>query len=190
MYDLTHLPWTKWLPFHRPHFQLHFLEWKVLYFDSNFTGVCSKGSNWKLEQLECLRSEIPPAPPWLSILLIHIRSHIITSQSQSWDTLRCPMIIHTSDSYQIPYHNKSKSKLQIKKICQKFWKILEFCNNLYTRLWSCLTRCANMKWIQLVLWKIQSGHDFVHRRTDRQTDRRTDDVKPVYPLSTSLKRRV
>ena len=59
----------------------------------------------------------------------------------------------------------------------------KFCNNRYTRhtLWSCLIRCANMKWIWLVLWKIQSGHDFVHRRTDRGTDRRTDDVKPVYP---------
>ena len=33
----------------------------------------------------------------------------------------------------------------------------------------------------LVLWKLQSGHDSVHRRTDRQTDRQTDDVKPVYP---------
>ena len=38
-------------------------------------------------------------------------------------------------------------------------------------------RCANMKWIQQVLLKIQSGHDSVHRRTDVQTDK----VKPVYP---------
>ena len=29
----TPLPWTKWLPFLRQHFQMHFLEWKVLYFD-------------------------------------------------------------------------------------------------------------------------------------------------------------
>ena len=34
-----------------------------------------------------------------------------------------------------------------------------------------------MKWIQLLLWKIQSRHDFVHRQMDRQTD----DVKSVYP---------
>ena len=27
-----------------------------------------------------------------------------------------------------------------------------------------------MKWIRQVLWKIQSGHDFVHRQMDRQTD--------------------
>ena len=38
---LTHLPWTKWLPFHRQYFQMHFREWNVLYFDWNFTEVCS-----------------------------------------------------------------------------------------------------------------------------------------------------
>ena len=37
-----------------------------------------------LEQLEHLRSEIPPAPPWLPKLLIHIRYHITTRQSQSY----------------------------------------------------------------------------------------------------------
>ena len=55
------------------------------------------------------------------------------------------------------------------------YQILEFCINLYMQhtFWSCLIRCANMKWIQLVLWKIQSGHDFVHRQTDGWTDGRT-----------------
>ena len=38
-------PWTKWPPFHRQHFQMHFHEWKFLYFDSNFTEVCSQGVN-------------------------------------------------------------------------------------------------------------------------------------------------
>ena len=51
--------------------------------------------------------------------------------------------------------------------------------------WSCLIRCANMKWIPWVLLKIQSGHDSVHRRTDGQmdgrTDGQTDKVIPVYP---------
>ena len=37
----------------------------------------------KLEQLECLRSEIPPDAPWLPILEIHISSHVKTRQSQS-----------------------------------------------------------------------------------------------------------
>ena len=92
-----------------------------------------------------------------------------------WEYPSRPMITHTitMDSYQIPCHNKTNSKLQIPKICQTF----KFCNNLYTQhtFWSCLIRCANMKWIRLVsLWKIQSGHDFVHRRTGgRQADGRT-----------------
>ena len=67
-------------------------------------------------------------------------------------------------------------------------QIFEFWNGYYTRhtFWSCLIRCANMKWIRWVLLKIQSGHNSVHRRTDGQTDK----VIPVYPLSTSLKRGV
>ena len=51
-----------------------------------------------------------------------------------------------------------------------FWKNL----NAWHTFWSCLIRCLNMKWIWQVLWKIQRGHDSVHRRTDRQMDRRTD----------------
>ena len=45
---LTHLtsPWTKWLPFRRWYFQVHFCEWKILYFDDNFTEVCSYESDW------------------------------------------------------------------------------------------------------------------------------------------------
>ena len=31
----------------RRHFQMHFLEWKLLYFKLNFTEVCSQGSNWQ-----------------------------------------------------------------------------------------------------------------------------------------------
>ena len=63
------------------------------------------------------------------------------------------------------------------------FQIFEFWNGHYTRhtFWSCLIRCANMKWIRWVLLKIQSGHDSVHRRTDGRTDRRTDKVIPVYP---------
>ena len=59
------------------------------------------------------------------------------------------MITQTLDSYQIPCHKKT------------------ICNNLYTRhiFWSCLTRCANMKWIQRVLWKIQNRHGFVNQWT-------------------------
>ena len=34
-------PWTEWPPFRRWYFQMLFCEWKVLYFDRNFPGVCS-----------------------------------------------------------------------------------------------------------------------------------------------------
>ena len=37
----------------------------------------------ELEQLVRLRSEIPPAAPWLIILVIHIRSKVKTRQSRS-----------------------------------------------------------------------------------------------------------
>ena len=42
-----------------------------------------------------------------------------------------------------------------------------------------------MKWIRLVLWTTQSGHDSVHRRTYRQGE---TSVPPPPPPSTSLKR--
>ena len=85
-------------------------------------------------------------------------------------------------SHDYPYHwviLDPKSKEDKVKVTN-----LQFWNNHYMRhtFWSCLIRCANMKWIQWVM--SMSGHDSVHRRTDGQTDK----VKPVYPLSTSLKR--
>ena len=36
---------SKWPPFSRRHFQMHFLEWKCMNFDWDFTEVCSQGSN-------------------------------------------------------------------------------------------------------------------------------------------------
>ena len=35
----------KWLTFSRQHFEMHFLEWKCMNFDKDFTEVCSWGSN-------------------------------------------------------------------------------------------------------------------------------------------------
>ena len=85
-----------------------------------------------------------------------------------------------------PKSKEDKVKVTNLKKSPKF-QIFEFWNGHYTRhtFWSCLIRCANMKWIWLVFLKIQSGHDSVHRRTDGRTDRRTDGqtdkVIPVYP---------
>ena len=121
-----------------------------------------------------------------------------TRTSAFWGYPRRLMITHTIESYWIPSQKKTKSKLQILKNRQNF-KIFEFWNGHFTRhtFWSCLIRCANMKWIRWVLLKIQSGHDSVHRRTDGQTDGRTDgqtDRRTRWyqytSLSTSLKRGV
>ena len=41
-YGLLHIEAeTKWLPFTRLQFQMHFLEWKCINFDYDFTEVCS-----------------------------------------------------------------------------------------------------------------------------------------------------
>ena len=37
--------WNKWPPFHRWHFQRHFLEWKLMNFNKYFTEICSYWSN-------------------------------------------------------------------------------------------------------------------------------------------------
>ena len=80
-----------------------------------------------------------------------------------------PQDYHTIESYWISSQKKTKSKLQIYKIRQNF-KFLKFWNGYYMQhtFWSCLIRCASMKWIRWVLLKIQSGHDSVHRWTDGQ----------------------
>ena len=46
----------------------------------------------ELEQLERLHSEILPAAPWLSILVIHIRSQVKSRQSQSYYLKKLPKI--------------------------------------------------------------------------------------------------
>ena len=76
-----------------------------------------------------------------------------------------------------PKSEEDKVKVTNLKNSPKFW------NKHYTRhtFWSCLIRCANMKWIRWVLLKIQSGHDSVHRRTDGQGE------TSIPPHSTSLK---
>ena len=82
-----------------------------------------------------------------------------------------------------PKSKDDKVKVTNFKNLPKF-QIFQFGNWHYTRhtFWSCLIRCANVKWIRWVLLKIQSGHDSsIDGQTDRRTDRRTDKVIPVYP---------
>ena len=122
--------------------------WSILFLPQCFFPVITSqniGNHGQrleeLEQLERLRSEDTPAASWLPILLTH------TDPKSKEDNVKVTNL-------------KNLTKLQI----------FEFWNKLYTlhTFWSCLIRCTNMKWIRRVLVQIQSGHDSVHRRTDRQ----------------------
>ena len=42
---------TKWPPFSRRYFQMHFLEWKYMISDFYITEVCSWGSNWQYSSI-------------------------------------------------------------------------------------------------------------------------------------------
>ena len=90
-----------------------------------------------------MHSEIPPAAPWLPILVIHIRSQVKRRQSQSYKFKKLPKIQN-----------------------------LKFGNKLYKQhiFWSCLIRCINMKWIQPEPQALQSGHRMRDKWTDGQTD--------------------
>ena len=105
----------------------------------------------QLGQLECLRSE---------------------------DTPRHPMIIHTIDSYWIPSHNKTKSKLQIQRISHKF----KFLNVIKTLLATHFLKVLDNTYkYKMDLASIVE--DTEQMPSCPQTDRRTG-VKPVYqPLN-------
>ena len=68
--------WVSKLPYLHVWYNINSLLWMKYHY-----GRLIK-SNSKQEQLH-LRSEIPTATPWLSILVIHIRSQVKRKQSQS-----------------------------------------------------------------------------------------------------------
>ena len=80
--------------------------------------------------------------------------------------------------------------------CAKLWnkkKIGKISNisffqklNTLHIFWSWLITWVNLKWIQLVLFKMQSRHGWSTEEKDGWTDRQMDKVKPVYLPSTSL----
>ena len=83
------------------------------------------------------------------------------------------MSTHTSDSHQIPSQNKTKSKLQIYKNCQKF-KFQNFASNfhathflgLFDKMYKYEMNAT--KTVGATEWAQDAG------RTGRRTDRRTD----------------
>ena len=102
---------------------------------------------------------------WQCVMFVTTRT---TRMPEFWDTPRCPMITHTSDSHQFPCQNKTKSKLQILKNCQ----IFKFCKQLYMwhTFWSCFIR-----------W---NKYEMDPTRTVGATEwTRNDRVKPIYIIS-------
>ena len=87
-----------------------------------------------------------------------------------WGYPRRLMITHTIESCWIPSEKKTKSKYNFKKIAKSsnFWILKRALHAKH--LLKLLDKMCNMKCIQWVLLKIQSGHDSVHRRTDGQGD--------------------
>ena len=86
-------------------------------------GIWAAKTAAELEQLEHLRSEIPPHAPWLPIVVIHIRSQVKRRQSQSYK-----------------FKKIAKTKIEFSKLWKKLYTLHTF--------WSCLMRWVNMKWIQ------------------------------------------
>ena len=71
----------------KPNGNSSFFATKALPHESQFntsiqTVACI--TRFKLEQLERLRSEMPPAASWLPLLMIHIRSQVKRRQSQGY----------------------------------------------------------------------------------------------------------
>ena len=107
-------------------------------------------------------------------------SFVITSDKTR--TTRTPAFWgYPSPPNDYPYHwvildpksKEDKVKFTNLRNLPKF-KSFEFWNKYYKQhtFWSCLTRCANMKWIRRVFWIYRAG-------TILSTDGHTDNVKPV-----------
>ena len=161
---------------------------------TNFSEILSKIQNFSFTKMHLNISSAKWQPFCLGTDELTTYTHngmlLLTHCNSSWieldwtRTTRTPAFWgYPPPPHDYPYHwvildpksKEDKVKVTNLKNSPKF-QIFEFRNGHYTRhtFWSCLIRCANMKWIRWVLLKIQSGHDSVHRRTEGQTDRRTD----------------
>ena len=120
-------------------------------------NMSERKSTKKLEQLERLRSEIPPTTPWLLILVIHIRSQVKTRQSQSCKFLK----FGENSNFEILQETLHAVYL-LKLLDKDIW--IWHGSNKNCRCYRAGTGCG------------------MDGRTDGQTDR----VKPIYPPTTSL----
>ena len=75
-------PTQKWPLFHRRHFQAHFREWKLFFFQYNFTEICSHGSNYQYANIGCddgLSPNRRQAIIWTKCGRVYIRIHAFLS---------------------------------------------------------------------------------------------------------------
>ena len=123
---------------------------------------------YELEQLELLRSEIPPAAPWLPILVIHIRSQVKTTQSQS-------------------YKFKKIAKISNFKILQGTLHATHSLKLLYKMH---KYEMDPIRTVEATERTRDVGRTRDGRGTDRRTDRQTDGVQPIYPPNNFIVRGV
>ena len=118
----------------------------------------------KIEQLERLHSEIPPAASWLPILVIHIRSQVKTRQSESYKLKK----IAKNCNFEILQEPLYATHLL--KLLGKMYKY----EMDPARTVGATERTCDAGWTR-------DGCG-----TDGRTNRQTDRVKPIYPPTTSL----
>ena len=62
---------TKWSPFCRQHFQMHFLKWKYMNSDQDFTEICSNIPAWVQIMAWHQPGNKPLSEPMMARLLMH-----------------------------------------------------------------------------------------------------------------------
>ena len=127
-----------------------------------FKFIIIESNRLKLEQLECLRSEIPPPPhdyPY-ALLVIHIRSQVKSKQSQSYK------------------FKKKRPKIQILQQTLHATYLVKLIDKM------CKYEMDPTKTVGATEWTQDAAR--TDGRTDGQTDRWMDGVKPIYPPTTSL----
>ena len=152
-------------PFCRSHFSMHFLKISLKYV------------------LKVPINIIPRIGSDNGLALIRRQALIWTDKGLGYQCIYAWLCLN-----ELSQVKKRQSESYKFKNLPKF-QMFEFWNKIYTwhAFWSCMIRCANMKWIWRVLLKIQSRHHSVHRRTDRgRTDNQTR-WNQYTSFSTSLK---
>ena len=132
---------------------IHSADWIFIVLDQFTQNITTTWNNIKLEQLERLRSEVPP---------------------------RRPMITHTSDSHiRSQVKTRRSQSCKFNKIAKNSdFKILQRKFSTRHTFWSCLIRYGSNQNCRCYRADTGCGTD---EQMDGQTDRQTDKVKPIYP---------